>query len=79
MAQVCCLLLRGGCRENLALALQGLKNDHLRGLCADCHVRQRSRAGGLRGDNWREDVKIRLLLANVASENANAAGGISGV
>jgi hypothetical protein len=32
------------------------------GLCAVCPELHKEMAGGLYGENWREDVKIRLFL-----------------
>src|ERR1035437_5967162 len=40
------------------------------GLCAVRNMRQRRRAGGLCGENRREDVKIRLFIDNVGSQSA---------
>jgi hypothetical protein len=49
---------------NLA-PLQGPTNDHLGTLRRLPHATKE--AGGLYGENWREDVKIHLFLDNVGS------------
>jgi hypothetical protein len=55
---------------NLALQFQGPKRWTAWGTLRRLPPATRGRAGGLYGENWIEDVKIRLFLDNVGSQNA---------